>query len=140
MNSEYQKILAKDFNDRLPDTSKSDFVKRIRDEALSLIDPVELTPWLEDNGGFLKPWKFVEGTAESVKVIDVIKSIHLADPEDIYNIVMANRRLEEEARLFSVAGNVEQDAYKLSIYLRNPKAYLESVDMQVKKHLSEYSL
>jgi len=137
MMNEYLKSLARDFNDRKPDEPESDFVRRVRDDILKIIDTVELSPYLEDDGSFMKPWRFVEGTAESVKVADVIKSIHLADPVDLYNVVVANRRLEDDDRLFSQPNNIEQDAYKLSIYLRSPDAYLNSVDMLVQKQLNK---
>ena len=79
----------------------------------------------------IKPWAFMKGTAESVRVSAVQQAIFDTQPLELIAVRNANLRLPENMHLFRDPQKTEEDMYRLYIYLKNPQAYVASVEKQL---------
>ncbi len=131
MLSQYMIKFAEVGSPEMPDGILPGPVKRTREEILGYIESLTLTQENQIEGALIKPWARVSGTAESVKVEDVLQSIRTAPPDDLHYVIAANRRLPEGEQFFTDYQKIENDIYMLSIKLRNPKAYVEFVGNRV---------
>ncbi|MGB1077301.1 MAG: hypothetical protein ACPG05_03265 [Bdellovibrionales bacterium] len=134
MNTEYFKYLAEIDRKNTPEPSLSRQVNKTREEVLAYIAPLPLESYQKDQV-LLRPWECVPGTGESVKVSDVLRSIKQANPEDLYNIISANRRLPKEQQWFNNYQNIVMDTYWISRWLTMPQSYVNTVNQQIKLSL-----
>ena len=130
MRNEYIKHLTAHYKDKAESTPKpkTDFERTIRNFVLSKIEPTEITPWTRPEEAHIRPWEFIPNTAESIKVSDVIACIHHTSPTDLFNVIIANKRMPKDQQFFNDPNKVVDDMYKLSIMLRDPKAYVTRIE------------
>ena len=133
MHNDYNKFLIQEWREKEDRVQGSSFALRVRKEVLDYLEPPSIDDLLGTPEEFvpLRMWAFVPDTGESVRVSSVVDSIREADPEDLYQVMLANKSLPREEQFFVDYRNVVQDAYKLSIMLRSPEAYVQSVESQV---------
>ncbi len=132
MQKEYTRRLAQEFREKPKWTTDSDLVRRQCEQLFAFIVPYydPSTP-LEDV--VLKPWLYIKGSKESVRISDVQQSILSAKPEDITKVMNANKKLPPEKHFFVNFSNIEHDIYIFHIMLQNPDAYVTSVEAQIPK-------
>lgn len=142
MHNDYKKFLVRQWRDREQNVTGSPFALRVRNEVLACLEPPTVSDLLETPEELepLRMWEFVPGTGESVRISSVVDSIRAADPEDLHQVMLANRCLPRNEQFFVDYRKVVQDAYKLSIMLRNPEAYVRSVNRCIVSSLSQKSV
>ena len=139
MNTAYAKHLIATRPKRAWDETKVDPITlHNRREFLKPIESPDAAAIQAYNRGLLelpiKPWAFMKGTGESVRVSAVQQAIFDTPPLTLMAIRNANLRLPEDMHLFSDLDKIEEDMHRLYIYLKNPEGYVASVESQL-EHL-----